>query len=104
MTDFIVSFWDQVVAYITGIFDDITEYLSDLPILLLEEFLDAIYSLINSIPVPPLFTDGLNSVLSGLDPTILYTLSNTGFNQALGVLGVGLTFRLLRKLFTLGQW
>lgn len=104
MTDFITSFWTRFLTYIKGIFNDLTEYISDLPILLLESFLNAIYELINSIPVPPLFTDGLNSVLLGLDPAILYILANTGFSQALGVLGVGLTFRLLRKLFTLGQW
>ena len=104
MTDFITDFWDTLLSYITGVWDDFVEFIKDLPILIIKGILDAISSLFESIPIPSFIDSGLSDVLNALGSDILFLLNVVGFPQALAILGAGFTFRMMRKLFTMGQW
>jgi hypothetical protein len=52
----------------------------------------------------PTIINSLQGVIAGLSPSIAYMLSMSGFPQALNVIGGGLTFYVLRKFATLGNW
>ncbi|MBE0471330.1 MAG: hypothetical protein IBX55_17690 [Methyloprofundus sp.] len=104
MIDFILNFWNNFINHITGFYDDFIEFMTDLPLIILEKILIAFSSVINAIPVPALFSNGLGALVGSLDSSILYFLSVTGFAEALSLLGVGISFRLIRKVVTLGQW
>lgn len=97
--------WLAFVAWIGVLWTDLTNFLTDLPINILEGVLMAFASVINAIPVPQFIqTNGLSGVISALPDSVQYLLSATGFVQALAVLGAGFLFRVMRKFVTLFQW
>lgn len=104
MIDFIQSLFGDFLLWLVNLFDETIQFFTDLALLVLEGFLDAVATLIESIPVPQFLSNGLAYYLTFIDPSILYFLDMSGFPAAIGLLGTGLIFRLSRKLFTLGQW
>jgi hypothetical protein len=104
MIDWIKEAWNDLIEWFKAILQAIFDYFSDLFILVLDGFLGAVSSLIASVPVPDFLSNGLGSYLNGIDSGVLYFLSQSGITPAFAILGAGVTFRLLRKLFTLGQW
>lgn len=95
---FTIEFWKSL-------WDDFIEWMMDFPIWLLSVFLDAIASIIEAIN-PPSFMSG-GGLSAALGPTSQYIgsfLVQSGFAEAFALLGVGLAFRLTRKVLTLGQW
>jgi hypothetical protein len=104
MISWIKQAWADLTQWFIAIFNAVVDFFTDLPVLLLESFLDAILYLIQSIPVPDFLSNGMSAFMAGIPSDIFYFLSMSGFDNALAVLGAGVSFRLLRKLFTLGQW
>ena len=102
--DWLNAKWDEIIGWLHQIWDSVVEFFTELPLLILDSALNAIASLIESIPVPDFLSSGLQSLLSAIDPSVLFFLSQSGFAAALAILGSGFSFRMLRKLFTLGQW
>lgn len=86
-----------------NIFIAIIDLLTDIAIKITDLVLTAIASLISSIPAPSFTTSG-QSLFDALPAGVTYFLGRSGLAEGLAVLAAGLTFRLLRKLFTLGQW
>lgn len=75
-------FWDKLdgaISYITG----------------------WISFLVSAIELPEIFQ---TPPVAYIPPSICFLLSQTGFNDAMKILLAGLTFRLIRKIMTLGQW
>ena len=89
-----------VQSLVTALF----QMLSDVVVSICELFLNGVAAVMGAIPVPGFLDGGLQLALNGIDPAVLYFLGRSGFGAALGILGAGFTFRMLRKLFTLGQW
>jgi hypothetical protein len=104
MSDFFQDLYNDFIGWVVAVFDAIIAFFADLLILILDGFLSAIATIIESIPAPDFIQNGLQFYLSGIDPSILYFLSISGLDTAFALLGSGLAFRLLRKLVTLGQW
>lgn len=100
MTDLI----NWLLNAVQGFFSDLVEFLTDLPKKILEAVLNAIAMVFESIPVPQFIDSGLQFLVNGVDPSILYFLQRSDFPEALAIIGAGFAFRLTRKLFTLGQW
>ncbi len=96
--------YDNLITWIDVITTDIVEMVKDVFLLVLDGILSAMGTLIASIPVPDFISNGLNPLFSGLDPAVLYFMSQSGFVPAVGLLGAGFGFRMLRKVFTLFQW
>ncbi|MDH5829713.1 phage coat protein [Luteimonas sp. M1R5S18] len=88
-----------------GLWDDFVEFMGDLLISALEALCDFFASLIESIPVPDFITQySLDGLVSQLPPNVLWFLGVIRFPECIALLGLGVAFRLIRKLFTLGQW
>ena len=104
MIDWIKQAWADLIGWFKALFSALMDFLIDLPVTILEMFLDAILFLLNAIPVPAFIEGGLDSFMSAIGSDVLYFISMSGFDDAMALLGAGITFRLLRKLFTLGQW
>jgi len=96
---------EGIIAFIKGIWDDFTQWASDFPIAVLKGFLDAVYYVISLIPVPDFLSNyQIGSILGPVEPYIGYFVQQTGVGNALLIVLSGVTFRLTRKLLTLGQW
>ena len=104
MFDWVASAYDDLITWMLEIFNAVIDFFVELPIKILDGVLDAIASIFNAIPVPDFLSNGLGVMINGIDPAVIYFLSKSGFVEALAILGVGISFRLTRKLFTLGQW
>lgn len=101
---YLQNMWNTFVAWVKGIWDDFMEWTQDFWIDILDEFLQGVAAVVSAIPAPAFLTRGLGGYLGGIDPAVLYFLSQSGLTDAFAILGAGLVFRLTRKLFTLGQW
>lgn len=69
-----------------------------------ELLLNAILAGLQQIGVPSFMAGGLSSVFSGLSGGVIWFCTQAGVPQALVIIGAGYGFRILRKIFTLGQW
>lgn len=101
MFDWVNDIWDWFVQLLYALKD----FLTDLPLIALGHFLDALATIIEGIPVPG-FADGqsLGNLLSDLPPGVLYFLSQSGINEGFLILASAFTFRMIRKAVTLFQW
>lgn len=99
---------DAALAWIGALFSDaiaaVLQMLTDAAISILELFLGGVLFVVGSLPVPDFLVGGMQGFLNGIDGSVLYFLSRSGFGPALALVGTGFAFRMLRKLFTLGQW
>ena len=71
----------------------------------LELVLNGIASLLEALPVPDFIANtNFGQILAPLPPFALYIVNQLHLDQAMAIIGAGVAFNLLRKLFTLGQW
>lgn len=98
------NLWKAFSAFFTGLWTDFYNFISDLPATILESILNAVTSIFAAIPAPSFLTSGVSVLFQSMPSSVSYFLVQTGFFHGLTIFGVGVTFRLLRKLFTLGQW
>lgn len=97
MEFFTLEFWKSL-------FNDILEFFTELPAWILQQALEALAGIIESINPPSFMDQSIGAALGPTMPYIGYLLNNSGFAQAFAILGLGFAFRLTRKLVTLGQW
>lgn len=97
MDIFTLDFWK-------GLFADLVQFLTELPLKFLDLILDAVLALINAIPAPS-FIEGKNigSFFDGI-PYVPYFLDRSGFAECIAIVGAGVAFLLARKALTLFQW
>lgn len=98
------NLWAAFVAFFVGIWEDFYNFITELPAVVLESFLNAIFSLFSTLSLPDFLINGLSGLFDALDSSVLYFLNEMGFFQGLAIFGTGVTYRLIRKLLTLGQW
>ena len=97
--------FDWLIQKLDSLWKDFVAFITDLPVDIVSSILNAVASIFESIPVPSFVTDvGLSSIFNSLPSGVVYFLIQSAFVQAFSILGLGFTFRMLRKLFTLGQW
>ncbi|NQX97360.1 MAG: DUF2523 domain-containing protein [Flavobacteriales bacterium] len=99
-----MDWFDSLIDWLKALFLDVFEFLTDLPLELLNSFLGVIADMVLSIPIPTFMTDGLQGIVSSFPSSILWIMGVTGIPECLAIVGAGVAFRLARKLFTLGQW
>jgi hypothetical protein len=108
----VVSWFSSLFAWLgsffkwfVGIFADFMEFITDLPVLILNGILDGVIYVLSAIPVPSFMAGGgLNALFHSLPNDVLYFVSFFGIGPGLAVIGAGVVFRLTRKALTLGQW
>lgn len=97
MDVFSLEFWE-------GLWKDFVEFLSELPLKLLESFLDALVALLSLLPVPDgLEGKNIGQFVEGI-PYIPYFLDRSGFAECLALIGASVAFLMVRKVVTLFQW
>jgi hypothetical protein len=99
-----MDWFDSLIDWIKEGFQSLVDLLLELPLLVLDGILQAIASLVASIPTPGFLSTGLSSLVNGLPDSVLYLASQTSLASAFAIIAGGVAFRLTRKLFTLGQW
>lgn len=106
MDGWLSAITDWLVKLVKSIFLAVVEFVGDMVVKVLDLVLGAISALIAAIPVPAFLSSGLNvgGLLSGLPPYALYVIGNLRIAEAFGILAAGVSFYLVRKLVTLGQW
>lgn len=100
----LAEFTAWLFGLVKAAFAALWSFVVDAFIGLVELLVMAVVGLISLIPVPQFLADGLQSIYGQLDGAILYFLSATGLPLALGIIGTGYAFRLVRKVVTLFQW
>lgn len=99
------SWFARIFEWLGGIFKDLMNFIGDLPLKILQGFLDGVLYLLGKIPVPDFLTQySLQTLFNQLPESVLYFVGLFGIPQALLILGLGVAFRLTRKALTLGQW
>ena len=103
--DWLSSITTWLIALVKAIWSDFTDFLNEFWILIAETVLTAIASTIVAIPAPA-FLDSFSmaSLLSHLPSSLLYFLAYLQLPEAFALIGMGFTFRMVRKLITLFQW
>lgn len=86
-------------------FEGLIDLLKDFMFWIVEGVLNAIASVLELLPVPDFIQNtDLGQILSPLPSFALFVIGNIHLDQCLALIGGGVAFNLLRKLFTLGQW
>lgn len=118
LLDGITAAYEALIAWLKLIFESLKNVLFDLPILLFEKVLDFVKWALNQ------FNDSLDCCISGisnqanslqslfdslqsipmLGDSMCFFFSHIGLDTAFACLTAGLSFRFMRKLFTLGRW
>lgn len=100
---------DNILAWLVGlvqsVFGAFFDSVKDVFVFFLDQIFNAIVSLFSLLSVPSFMAAGqLNTLFSALPPTVVWLLSQTGVFEGFGIIGAGVSFLLLRKIVTLGQW
>lgn len=98
------EFTTWLAALVKGWFVALWDFVADAAVAIFAAFLHAFGALLAAIPLPDFLTNGLAVFWNALPPGMLYLASAAGVPQALGLIGAGFAFRLLRKVVTLFQW
>jgi len=96
--------WQGFVDWVIDIAIIILTFFKDLVLTLFELMLDGIVFVFNALEPPQFITDGLSSITGAIPAPVVYFLGQSGLAEGLAMLGAAYTFRLLRKLVTLGNW
>lgn len=106
MSDWLKLITDWFVELIKSIFGLAADVCYDLVVLIFDMIFNVIGNLLVVIPAPSFMENGNNfyELLSGLPPFALFVVSKCHLPEAMAIVGAGVAFNLLRKLFTLGQW
>lgn len=93
------------VTTIKDVFKAAWDFIKDIAIELLDLLLQAVVSLVSSIPVPEFLQDySVGNLIGALPDAALFFLGKLRIGECFAILGVAFAFRMTRKLFTFGQW
>jgi hydrogenase-4 membrane subunit HyfE len=99
---------DEITAWFKrqfeALWNALIQFFQDAFAWVLEGVLELFATAIEAIPVPSFLENGLGTLFANLDPSVLYFVGLFRIPEGLTILAAGVGFRLLRKLFTLGQW
>lgn len=102
--DWLQNFVGWIFQTVKDAFTALIDLAHDAVLGIADAILDAIAAVIVAIPVPEFMQGGLGGMFSSLDPGVLYFVGALRIPEGLALIGAGVTFRLARKLLTLGQW
>lgn len=100
----IASFTKWLADLFRDVFKALWDFVTDVLVMIVDTIMTAIVFVVGLIPIPESLSGGMAQLWSNLDPALLYLAHQIGIPAALAILGTGWTFRLARKLATLGQW
>ena len=104
LIDWLAELWQDFITWCYDIILFILDAFMWLALQLLEKGLEGFRFIFSTIDPPAFIQSGIGQFTSLVSPDVGYLLGATGFDSALGIIGVGYTFRLTRKVLTLFQW
>lgn len=100
----LAQFTSWLLGLVSQWFKDFWTFIQDGALWVWDGVLGAVSSLVQSIAVPDWMSQGLGTLFSQVDPSILYFVGLTGLPQALSIIGAAYVFKVLRKFATLFLW
>lgn len=101
----IISWVARIFEWLGGLFKDFMEFFIDLPLQIWKGFLDGVIYVLSAIPVPDFLGQySLGAMFAQLPSSLLFFVGAFNLHGVCLALAAGVTFRLLRKAITLGQW
>lgn len=104
LLDWLAEMWQGFINWCYEILIFILDAFLWLSLQVFEKMLQGFRFIFSTIDPPQFIQNGLGQFTALIPNDIGYLLSATGFDNALGIIGVGYTFRLTRKVLTLFQW
>lgn len=98
MLDSILNWLNSFLDWIVDLFKQFIDFFTDLPVLILDSILSAIYNVLAAIPIPEFLQTPLSSYLSN---DILYFLNLFGFSNASALLVSAIVLRFIWNIFRL---
>lgn len=90
---------------IHSVFQAVVSLLKDMLVAAFAALLALVVLIVQAIPVPDFLKNfSMASILGGAGPIVGFFMSELNIGIALGMIGAGYAFRLLRKFLTLFQW
>jgi len=106
--DWLLGWLTAALSWFWGLVKDaigaLVDLLQDGVVWVLDGLLGAVADAIGALPVPEFLGGGLGTLFGSIPPEVAWFVGQLGLVQAVGVIGSGVGFRMLRKLVTLGQW
>ena len=99
-----MSWIEDIENYLNCLWAAFMAFMDDLPVKVVRSLVEGLIDLFALIPVPAELSRGMADLWANLDPGIIYFLSQSGIPPALALLAIGATFRVTRKIITLGRW
>jgi hypothetical protein len=104
LIDFFVETWNGFIEWIQSILTALLVWFKDVFLTIFELIMNGIVYVFTLLTPPDFLTAGMQSVASSIPNDVAYFLSQSGLGAGIAIYGTGVSFHLLRKLFTLGQW
>lgn len=96
---------DWLLGVLHSIWSAFVDFIKDMFLAGLEFALQTALWVLNAIPVPDWLTQySLSTLLGGAGPTVGWLATRLRLSEALGIVAMGVSFRLVRKVLTLGRW
>lgn len=102
--EWFANLWQGFVDWLVAIIIIILTWIKDLFLLIFELIIDGLVFIFELLTPPEFLAGGMDVLVTALPPSVTYFLGQSGVAEGIAIYGAGVTFRLLRKLFTLGQW
>ena len=103
--DWLTQLTNWLAQLVKDIWQSLVDFLAAYLVNWVSTLCDLFATAIESIPVPDFLTTySMDGLLSQTGPTVTWLVGEFKIGQCLAIIGAGFAFRLLRKLFTLGQW
>jgi hypothetical protein len=104
MIEILSDMYLSYIGFLGALIIDIKEIFQDMFVWAIDLFLTSLALNISNTPVPEFLSNGIGYYFQSLDSSILYFLDMSGIIPAFSLLGAGATFRLTRKILTMGIW
>ncbi len=102
--DWFVELWQDFLKWIQDTTLEVLVLLKDMSLDLFDLMLTGVVFAIGLIAPPDFLANNLNTLVSGIPPSVTYLLGQSGLSEGISMYGSAVMFRMARKIYTLGQW
>lgn len=96
---------DFIRRQVERLWDALVKFFQDLVVYAIDKMLELIALAFEQLPVPEFMQQyNLNTLLGNAGSTVGWFVQTFRIGECLAVLALGITFRIMRKLLTMGKW
>lgn len=100
--DFFKTLWQDLIDWLKELQADTIVEIKDLSLDLFELMISGGVTAISAIVPPDVLASSLDTISSGLHPSVHYFLQMSGLAQGLHFIGTAVMFRISRKIYSFG--